>query len=80
LSPAGYGFGDATVVARAIERFNAIAREEAERAGASWVDLSPLMREQARKKMFAPDGLHQSAEAYAEWAGALATSMEAPPP
>jgi lysophospholipase L1-like esterase len=72
LSPAGYGFGDATVVARAIERFNAIAREEAERAGASWVDLSPLMREQAQKKMFAPDGLHPSAEAYAEWASALA--------
>jgi lysophospholipase L1-like esterase len=43
------------------------------------VDLFPLMREQARKKMFAPDGLHPSAEAYAEWASALATSAGAPP-
>jgi lysophospholipase L1-like esterase len=74
LSPAGSGFGDGSVVARAIERFNAIARDEAERAGASWVDLFPLMREQGRRKMFAPDGLHPSAEAYAEWARALATS------
>jgi lysophospholipase L1-like esterase len=74
LSPAGSGFGDGSVIARAIERFNAIARDEAERAGASWVDLFPLMREQGRKKMFAPDGLHPSAEAYAEWARALTTS------
>jgi lysophospholipase L1-like esterase len=74
LSPAGSGFGDGSVIARAIERFNAVARDEAERAGASWVDLFPLMREQGRKKMFAPDGLHPSAEAYAEWARALATS------
>jgi acyl-CoA thioesterase-1 len=74
LSPAASGFGDATVIARAIERFNAIAREEAERAGASWVDLFPLMREQGGKGMFARDGLHPSAEAYAEWARDLATS------
>src|SRR6266568_3743662 len=53
LSPAGAGFGDRSFVARQIERFNAIAREEAERAGASWIDLFPLMREQGRKKMFA---------------------------
>jgi lysophospholipase L1-like esterase len=68
LSPAASGFGDPAVIARTIERFNAIAREEAERAGAAWVDLFALMREQARKHMLAPDGLHPSAEAYAEWA------------
>jgi lysophospholipase L1-like esterase len=71
LAPAGPGFGDVGVVARAIERFNAIARDEAERAGASWVDLFPLMREQGRRRMFAPDGLHPSAEAYGEWAREL---------
>ncbi len=74
LSPAGSGFGDLAVLARTIERFNEIARDEASRAGALWIDLSRLMREQARKKMFASDGLHPSAEAYAEWARALATS------
>jgi lysophospholipase L1-like esterase len=74
-SPAATGFGDPAVIARVIERFNEVAREEAERAGARWLDLSPLMREQARRRMFAPDGLHPSAEAYAEWAEALATAV-----
>ncbi|TME62926.1 MAG: SGNH/GDSL hydrolase family protein [Chloroflexi bacterium] len=62
-------------IARAIERFNAIARDEAERAGASWVDLFPLMREQGQKKMFAADGLHPSAEAYAGWASELGRAL-----
>jgi len=74
LSPAGSGFGDRAAIARTIERFNEIARDEAGRAAALWVDLFPLMREQARKKMVASDGLHPSAEAYAEWAAALATT------
>ena len=74
VSPAGSGFGDVTAIARTIERFNEIARDEADRAGALWVDLFRLMREQGRKKMFASDGLHPSAEAYAEWARALATT------
>jgi lysophospholipase L1-like esterase len=71
LSAAGATFGDPVVVARAIERFNEIAREEVERAGGTYVDIFPLMREQMRKGMTAPDGLHPSAEAYAEWADAL---------
>jgi len=74
MSPAGAGFGDLAAIARTIERFNAIARDEAGLAGALWIDLVRLMREQGRKKMFASDGLHPSAEAYAEWARALATS------
>jgi len=74
MSPAGSGFGDIAALARTIERFNEIARDEAERAGALWIDLFRLMREQGRKKMFASDGLHPSAEAYAEWARALATT------
>jgi acyl-CoA thioesterase-1 len=74
LAPAGSGYGDVAAVARTIERFNEIARDEAGRAGALWIDLLRLMREQARKKMFAGDGLHPSAEAYAEWARALATT------
>ena len=71
LSPAAAGFGDPVVIARTIERFNDVAREEATRAGAEWMDLFPLMREQARKRMFAADGLHPSAQAYAEWAREL---------
>ncbi|HET7700319.1 MAG TPA: SGNH/GDSL hydrolase family protein [Candidatus Limnocylindria bacterium] len=71
LCPGAAAFGDPARLARTIERFNQIAREEAERAGAVYVDLFPLMREQLRNGMVAADGLHPSAEAYAEWAGAL---------
>jgi lysophospholipase L1-like esterase len=71
LAPAGAGFGDRTLLALTIERFNAIACEEADRAGAQWIDLFPLMREQGRRRMFAADGLHPSATAYAEWAREL---------
>ena len=74
-SPAAAGFGDPAMIARTIERFNAAARDEAERAGAGWTDLFPLMRRQAEKGMFAPDGLHPSAEAYAEWAQDLTTRL-----
>ena len=80
LSTAAAGFGDAAVIARNIERFNEIAREESARAGAEWIDLFPLMREQGRKRMFAADGLHPSAEAYAEWARELATTASASSP
>jgi acyl-CoA thioesterase I len=80
LAPAGSGFGDVAAIARTIERFNRVARDEATRGGASWIDLFPLMREQGRKRMFAPDGLHPSAEAYAEWARELATRALASSP
>lgn len=80
LSPAGAGVGDAAAIARTIERFNEIAQDEAQRSGASWIDLFPLMREQARKKMVAADGLHPSAEAYAQWAAVLARTVSASSP
>ena len=75
LAPAGASFGDPVRVARTIERFNQVARDEAERAGATYIDLFPLMREQMRKGMAAPDGLHPAAEAYAEWAAALVDEL-----
>ncbi|MDQ2952703.1 MAG: SGNH/GDSL hydrolase family protein, partial [Chloroflexota bacterium] len=71
LTAAGAAFGDRAKIAEAIERFNEIARKEAERAGASYIDIFPLMREQMRRGMTALDGLHPSAAAYAEWADAL---------
>jgi len=79
LSPAAAGFGDPVVIARTIARFNDLAREEAELAGAGWIDLFPLMREQAQRRMFAPDGLHPSAEAYAEWARDLSRASVSSP-
>jgi len=80
LSRAGAAFGDPQSIAARIERFNAIAREEAERSGAVYLDIFPLMREQMRRGMLAPDGLHPSAAAYAEWARALATTASASSP
>ena len=80
LSPAGAGFGRTDEIARKIERFNEIAQHEAERARAQWIDLFALMREQGHRRMFASDGLHPSAEAYAEWARALATTASASSP
>jgi acyl-CoA thioesterase-1 len=71
LSSAGASFGRPAAIAERIERFNAIAREEAELAGASYIDIFPLMREQMRRGMVAADGLHPSAQAHAEWAEAL---------
>ena len=71
LTSAGASFGDPARIAREIERFNGIARDEATRAGAAYVDIFPLMREQMRTGMTAPDGLHPSAAAYAAWAEAL---------
>lgn len=77
LSRASASFGDPAAIAVRIERFNAIAREEAERAGATYVDIFPLMREQLRRGMLAPDGLHPSAAAYAEWSEALKERLRA---
>lgn len=71
LSRAGASFGDPAAIAARIERFNSIARAEAERARATYIDIFPLMREQMRRGMLAGDGLHPSADAYAEWAEAL---------
>jgi len=78
LTPAGASFGDPARIARTIERFNDIAREEAERAGAAYVDIFPLMREQMRSGMTARDGLHPSADAYAAWADALVDAVAFP--
>jgi acyl-CoA thioesterase-1 len=77
---AGASFGAPAAIATRIERFNDIAREEAERAGGAYVDIFPLMREQMRRGMTAPDGLHPSAAAYAEWAEALREQLPATPP
>ena len=76
VAPASVAFGEPADVARTIERFNEVAREEADRAGATYIDIFPLMRDQMRRGMFAPDGLHPSASAYAAWADALVERIE----
>jgi lysophospholipase L1-like esterase len=60
---------DRAQVAREIDAFNAVLREEALRAGAAFVDVTPLSRRAAADpSLVAPDGLHPSGEQYALWA------------
>jgi lysophospholipase L1-like esterase len=59
---------DRARIASEIDRFNAIGREETARAGARWVDITPIsLRAAAEPTLIAPDGLHPSAAMYAEW-------------
>ena len=76
LSPAAGGFGDPAALRATIDRFNLAMRSEAERAGARYLDLGPLMRRQADAGMLASDRLHPSAAALAEWAAQLAEEIE----
>lgn len=72
VSPSAAGFGTTEALRARIVEFNAILREEVVGAGGLYIDLFPLMRKQADAGMFAPDGLHPSAAALAEWAATLA--------
>jgi lysophospholipase L1-like esterase len=62
------GDRDRSAIARAIDRFNAVNREEAIRAGAQYADITPLSRRAAGDpSLVAGDGLHPSAAMYASW-------------
>jgi lysophospholipase L1-like esterase len=76
LSPAAARLGDPQQIVAEIVTFNTILRDEARAAGARYVDLYPLMHEQAEANMVASDGLHPSARAHAEWAAALYEQVE----
>jgi lysophospholipase L1-like esterase len=78
-SPTGQGFGEPTATLNRVRVFNTILREEVQRVGGQWQDLGPLMSTQADRAMWAPDGLHPSAEAYDQWAEALARAYASPP-
>lgn len=60
---------DPDTIAREIDAFNAIARDEAKRADARFVDVTAASRAAgSRPGMLADDGLHPSGAAYEEWA------------
>ena len=56
---------DCAAIAAEIDVFNAANREETERAGAGYVDITPLSGTQG--KMVVEDGLHPNGKAYAAW-------------
>ena len=60
---------DRAKIAAEIDRFNSAAREEATRAGARYVDITPVSREaRTRPDLLAEDGLHPSGAMYRRWA------------
>lgn len=59
---------DRPAIARAIDRFNAVSREETRRAGAYYADITPISRRAlGDASLIAADGLHPSATMYAAW-------------
>ena len=60
---------DVGVIASEIDEFNAVARDEAARAGARFVDVTLTSRRSgAEPELIAGDGLHPSAAMYELWA------------
>ena len=60
---------DRKKIAREIDDFNTINFEETVRAGAQYVDVTPISREAVRDpSLLAADGLHPSGKMYAAWA------------
>jgi lysophospholipase L1-like esterase len=56
-------------IAKDISEFNTVSREETEKAGAAYVDITPISREAAYDStLIAADGLHPSGKMYMEWA------------
>lgn len=60
---------DSKKIATEINHFNAVNREETEKAGAHYIDITPISREAVSDpSLIANDGLHPSGKMYAEWA------------
>ncbi|HSG44572.1 MAG TPA: SGNH/GDSL hydrolase family protein [Anaerolineales bacterium] len=60
---------DSEKVAEEIDAFNAVNREETEKAGAHYVDITPISREAFNDiSLIASDGLHPSGKMYTMWA------------
>ena len=74
VTPFGYASGrDVRQIAHELDQFNALAREEAEHAGAPFVNITGISREHAG--LVASDGLHPSGAQYALWTEAIAPAV-----
>lgn len=70
VTPFGRGSGrDIGGIAHALDVYNAIARDEAGRAGARFVDITPVSRR--HPDLVAEDGLHPDGRQYTRWTGAI---------
>jgi lysophospholipase L1-like esterase len=60
---------DAFQIAKEIDAFNAINKEETEKANAHYIDITPISRQAVNDlSLIASDGLHPSGKMYALWA------------
>ena len=75
LSPVAAHFGEPAALGQDIAAFNGVLKDEASAVGARYIDLFPLMHQQAEQKMIARDGLHPNAAAHDAWAEELAKSL-----
>ena len=63
---------DAEAIGAEIDAFNAINKEETERAGAFYIDITSISRRALEEpQLIADDGLHPSGMMYAEWVGII---------
>jgi lysophospholipase L1-like esterase len=62
---------NASVVARELDAFNAVAQAEATAACAHWVDVTTISRSPGARSELVDDGLHPSAGQYARWTEAI---------
>ena len=63
---------DRAAVARDIDAFNAVNRDETSRAGARYVDVTPISRRAAAESdLTSDDKLHPSSSMYAAWVQAM---------
>ena len=63
------GNRDSKKIAVEINQFNSVNREETEKAGAQYVNITPISREAVTDpSLIAGDGLHPSGKMYMEWA------------
>jgi lysophospholipase L1-like esterase len=67
VTPFAAGYQRAAIAA-ALDRFNAINRQETAQAGARYVDITPVSRQALQDATFiATDGLHPSGKMYTQW-------------
>jgi lysophospholipase L1-like esterase len=66
-------------ITKEIDAFNSVNKTETEKAGAHYVDITPISRTALNDpSLIAGDGLHPSGSMYAEWAElALPVVLEA---
>jgi lysophospholipase L1-like esterase len=64
-------------IAREIDSFNSVCREEAARAGVQFIDITPISRGATTQPgLAASDGLHPSGMQYKLWAERIAAALQ----